>query len=61
MQNHEEWIREAVKGRTPVELAEHLASDGFVGGEEGAAEIIRLCQEGKYEEAGQVAHLDGWL
>ncbi|GGA59567.1 hypothetical protein GCM10007416_35720 [Kroppenstedtia guangzhouensis] len=61
MQNHSAWIREAVKGRTPVELAAHLATDGFTGGVEGATEIIRLCQKGKFDEAAQAAHMDGWL
>lgn len=58
---HAELIQEAVEGKTPVELAKILESDGFVGGVEGADRIIRLCQEGKFGEAGQAAHLDGWL
>ncbi|GGA59844.1 hypothetical protein GCM10007416_35880 [Kroppenstedtia guangzhouensis] len=61
MQNHAEWIREAVKGMTPVELVAHLATDGFMGVVEKAEEIIALCQQGKFEEAAQAAHMDGWL
>lgn len=55
------WIKDAVKGRTAEELAQHLAMDGFTGGVEGATEIIRLCQKGKFDEAAQAAHMDGWL
>lgn len=55
------WIKDAVKGRTAEELAQHLAMDGFMGGVEKAEEIIDLCQQGKFEEAAQAAHMDGWL
>ena len=56
-----EWIKKAVEGRGPVELANHLALDGFTGGVGQAEEIISLCQEGRFEEAAQAAHLDGWI